>query len=205
VERLSFRTDKIIYFAVSTLHLTITGGYMITGSLLRKMRLEAKLTQKKLAELVGVSQAHIAKIEKGKVDPRLSTVNKILKVLTENREKRCKDIMTRGVIFAKPSDSILKVSEIMVRNAISQLPVIDGSKVVGTITEEDIIRKLGSNIAEEKVGNIMGPPLPVVSEDTSLSEVRSILERRPGVLVMRGGKVVGIVTRSDLLKIIGWP
>jgi predicted transcriptional regulator len=178
---------------------------MITGSLLRKMRLEAKLTQKKLAELVGVSQAHIAKIEKGKVDPRLSTVNKILKVLTENREKRCKDIMTRGVIFAKPSDSILKVSEIMVRNAISQLPVIDGSKVVGTITEEDIIRKLGSNIAEEKVGNIMGPPLPVVSEDTSLSEVRSILERRPGVLVMRGGKVVGIVTRSDLLKIIGWP
>lgn len=177
---------------------------MITGPLLRKMRLEAKLTQKRLAELVGVSQAHIAKIEKGKVDPRLSTVNKILEVLAENREKKCRDIMTRGVIFAKPRDSVLKVSEMMVRHAISQLPVINGSKVVGTVTEEDIIRKLGSNIAEEKVENIMGPPLPVVSEDTSVSAIRPILERRPGVLVVRGRKIVGIVTRSDLLKIIGW-
>jgi predicted transcriptional regulator len=177
---------------------------LITGPLLRKMRLEAKLTQKRLAELVGVSQAHIAKIEKGKVDPRLSTVNKILEVLAENREKKCRDIMTRGVIFAKPRDSVLKVSEMMVRHAISQLPVINGSKVVGTVTEEDIIRKLGSNIAEEKVENIMGPPLPVVSEDTSVSAIRPILERRPGVLVVRGRKIVGIVTRSDLLKIIGW-
>ena len=168
------------------------------------MRLEAKLTQKRLADLVGVSQAHIARIEKGKVDPRLSTVNKILEVLAVNREKKCRDIMTRGVIFAKPRDSVLKVSEMMVRHAISQLPVINGSKVVGTVTEEDIIRKLGSNIAEEKVENIMGPPLPVVSEDTSVSAIRPILERRPGVLVVRGRKIVGIVTRSDLLKIIGW-
>jgi len=176
---------------------------LITGSLLRKMRLEAKLTQKRLAELVGVSQAHIAKIESGKVDPRLSTVNKILEVLAKNREKKCRDIMTKGVIFAKPSDSILKVSEIMVRHAISQLPVLNGSKVVGTITEEDIIRKLGSNIAEEKVESIMGPPLPVVSEDTSVSAIRPMLERRPGVLVARGRKIVGIITRSDLLKTIG--
>lgn len=176
---------------------------LITGSLLRKMRLEAKLTQKRLAELVGVSQAHIAKIESGKVDPRLSTVNKILEVLTKNREKKCKDIMTKGVIFAKPDDSILKVSEIMVRHAISQLPVLEGSKVVGTITEEDIIRKLGSNIAEERVESIMGPPLPVVFEDTSVSVIRPMLERRPGVLVARGRKIVGIITRSDLLKTIG--
>jgi len=176
---------------------------IITGFTLRKLRTEAKLTQKKLAELVGISQAHIAKIEQGKVDPRLSTVNKILKVLTESKEKRCKDIMTRGVIFAKPSDSILKVSEIMVRHAISQMPVLNGFKVVGTITEEGIIRKLGSNIAEEKVENIMDPPLPTVSEDTSISAIRPLLERRQGVLVAKGRKIVGIITRSDLLKTIG--
>ena len=175
---------------------------IITGSMLKKLRLEAKLTQKKLAELVGVSQAHIAKIEQGKVDPRLSTVNKILKVLTEGREVKCRDIMTRGVLFARPDDSVLKVSEIMVRHAISQMPVIDGRKVVGTITEEGIIRKLGSDIANEKVKNVMDPPLPIVSEETSISAVRPLLERRQGVLVAKGKKVIGIITRSDLLKTI---
>ncbi|MEM3788441.1 MAG: CBS domain-containing protein [Candidatus Bathyarchaeia archaeon] len=176
---------------------------IITGSMLRKLRVEAKLTQKKLAELVGVSQAHIAKIEQEKVDPRLSTVNKILKVLTEGKEVKCKDLMTGGVIFARPEDNVLKVSEIMVRHAISQIPVIDGHKVVGTITEESIIRKLGSNIANEKVKNVMDPPLPIVSEETSISAVRPLLERRQGVLVARGKRVIGIMTRSDLLKTIG--
>ncbi|MGB9853566.1 MAG: CBS domain-containing protein [Candidatus Bathyarchaeales archaeon] len=175
----------------------------ITGPLLKKLRLEAKLTQKKLAEMVGVSQAHIAKIEQGKVDPRLSTINKILQVLTESKEKKCKDLMTKGVLSARPNDSVLKVSEVMVRHAISQMPVINGHKVVGTITEESIIRKLGSNIAEEKVGNVMDPPLPMVSEETSISAVLPLLERRQGVLVARGKKVVGIITRSDVLKTIG--
>ncbi|MEM3613264.1 MAG: CBS domain-containing protein [Candidatus Bathyarchaeia archaeon] len=175
---------------------------IITGSMLRKLRIEARLTQKKLAELVGVSQAHIAKIEQGKVDPRLSTVNKILKVLTEGREVKCRDLMTRGVLFARPEDSVLKVSEIMVRHAISQMPVINGRKVIGTITEESIIRKLGSNIADEKVKNVMDPPLPIVSEETSISAIRPSLERRQGVLVARGKKVIGIITRSDLLKTI---
>jgi predicted transcriptional regulator len=111
--------------------------------------------------------------------------------------------MTRGVISARPNDSVLKVSEVMVRHAISQMPIINGNKVVGTITEESIIRKLGSNISEEKVGNVMDPPLPMVSEETSISAILPLLERRQGVLVVRGKKVVGIITRSDVLKTIG--
>jgi len=55
---------------------------------LKKMRLEAGLTQSQLAKMVGVSQAHIAKIEGEKVDPRLSTVNKILEILTDRKRKR---------------------------------------------------------------------------------------------------------------------
>jgi predicted transcriptional regulator len=91
----------------------------------------------------------------------------------------------------------------MVRHAISQMPVIDGHKVVGTITEESIIRKLGLNIANEKVKNVMDPPLPIVSEETSIDAIRPLLERRQGVLVAKGKKVIGIITRSDLLKTIG--
>lgn len=174
----------------------------ITGTFLKKLRTEAGLTQKKLAELASVSQAHIAKIERGKVDPRLSTVNKILEVLSEGKKRKCKDIMTKGVLFTKPNHSIFKVSELMVRHAISQMPVLDGSRIVGTITEEGIIRNLSSNISEEKVKNIMDPPLPTASEETTIDAIRPLLERHQGVLITRGRELTGIITRSDLLKTI---
>jgi predicted transcriptional regulator len=111
--------------------------------------------------------------------------------------------MTKGVLFTKPNESILKVSEVMVRRAISQMPVMNESKVLGTVTEESIIRNLSSNIAAQKVKNIMDPPLPTVSEETTIDAIHPLLERHPGVLVIRGKKVVGIITRSDLLKTIG--
>ncbi len=182
----------------------ITGGYFlsITGSAIKRLRIKAGLTQKKLAVLVGVSQAHIAKIERMKVDPRLSTVNRILNVLKAQQEKKCADIMTRGVIFARPSDSVMKASDIMVRNAVSQLPVLDGGRVVGTITEESIVRNLRSSLANEKVKNVMDRSLPAVPGETSLDGVRKILEKSPGVLVKKGAEVVGIITRSDLLETI---
>jgi len=175
----------------------------MTGSSIKKLRTEAGLTQKKLAELAGVSQAHVAKIEQENVDPRLSTINKILQVLIEGKQKKCKDIMTKGVLFARPNDSILKISDIMRHHAISQVPIIDKNKVVGTITEETIIRNLRSNLAEEKAKKVMDKPLPTVYEETSIDIIRPVLEERQGVLVARGKEIVGIIARSDLLKTIG--
>ena len=175
---------------------------IIKGSILRKMRLEAGLTQSQLAKLVGVSQAHIAKIEGEKVDPRLSTVNKILEVLTSKKRKTCEEIMTRDVIVTSPKEKIKKVSEIMIKHAISQLPVIENGRVIGMVTEEGIVKNLSSNISEKTVENIMEPPLPSVSENTDLATIRSILRTHPGVLVTRRGKLVGIITDGDLRRII---
>lgn len=174
----------------------------ITGSSIKKLRIEARLTQKELAKLAGVSQAHIAKIEQEKVDPRLSTVNRILQVFQAGKERKSKDIMTEGVIFARPTENVLKASETMVKNAVSQLPVRDRNRVVGTITEESIIRNLRSNLAYEKVSSVMDPPLPTVTEEASINTVRMMLETNAGVLVTKGQVVVGIITRSDLLKTI---
>ena len=88
------------------------------------------------------------------------------------------------------------------RNGISQLPVIENGKVVGTVTEEGIVSNLSSTIAEEKVGKIMQAPMPQVPEDTSISIIRPLLENHYGILVTKKGEVAGIITRSDLLKVI---
>lgn len=175
---------------------------IITGPTLKKLRLDAELTQRQLAELVGVSQAHIAKIEGGRVDPRLSTVNKILQVLTIEEGKNCGEVMTKRVISVKPTDKIVKVSELMMKHAISQLPVIEYKRVIGTVTEESITRNLSSTIADERVESVMQPPLPSVPEDTNVSMIKPLLKDHPGVLVVKKGDVVGIITRSDLLKIV---
>jgi len=175
---------------------------VITGAMLKKLRLEAGLTQRQLAKLVGVSQAHIAKIENEKVDPRLSTINKILEVLTSGKKRKCSEIMTKNVISVSPKTKVIEASKIMMEHAISQLPVINHGKVVGTITEEAIIRNLSSTVAEKMVKEIMEPPLPMIPENASVSVAKSLLEESPAVLVVRKGAVVGIITRSDLLKII---
>lgn len=160
------------------------------------------MTQRRLAELVGVSQAHIARIEKESVDPRLSTVNRILKVFTESEGKNCGDIMTPQVISAKPSYNILEISKLMIKHAISQLPVLEGGKIVGTVTEENIIQNLGSTLADEMVEKIMQAPLPSVPENTSVTMIQPLLQDNPAVLVVRRGEIIGIIARSDLLKVI---
>ena len=148
---------------------------IVTSEMLKKLRLDSALTQRQLAMLVGVSQAHIAKIEKGKVDPRLSTVNRILQVLTEGEGKKCREIMTKKVIFAKPSDKILHVSKVMMEHDFSQLPVVENNRIVGTVTEESIVRNLSSKIADERVEKIMQAPLPTVPEDTNISMIKPLL------------------------------
>lgn len=173
---------------------------IVRGSILKKMRIEAELTQSKLASMVGVSQAHIAKIEGEKVDPRLSTVNKILRVLVGGKGKKCSEIMTTGLITVKPKEKISEVSRVMVENAISQMPVIDDNLVLGIVTEEGIVSNLNSRIAEQLVENVMEPSFPIVPEETDISIVRQLLEVDLGVLVTRNGKLVGIITRSDFLK-----
>ncbi len=108
--------------------------------------------------------------------------------------------MTRNVVSAKPDDKILDVSRIMIKKAISQLPVVQAGRVVGTVTEEAIIRNLHINIADETVNGIIDAPLPGIPESTTVNVIRPLLEEHSGVLVMRQSEVVGIITRSDLLK-----
>ena len=175
---------------------------IITGEYIRTLRKEKKLTQEELAKLTGVSQAHIAKIENNKVDPRLSTINKILAVLSKSRKKACicREIMTKNVIFAKPNTPVREIIKIMRMHGISQIPVIDNGIQIGSIRETTLLQNMERNLEGLQAKDILDRPFPVVDEDDMIDMVSSLLDMHPAVLVAHSGKINGIITKSDLLS-----
>jgi CBS domain-containing protein len=85
------------------------------------------------------------------------------------------------------------------------LPVLDHEgRVIGKITEINLLRALkdGRDLKHTRVKDIMAPPPPVVSTETSLEAAMEIMEvhRLIRLPVMRGTRFVGSVTRHDLLR-----
>lgn len=172
---------------------------------IKRLRLAAGLTQKELARLAGVSQSLIARIEKGTVNPRTSTLKKILDVI--NRSLKSNDvvekIMTSPVISVYVDTPLPQVIDLMDSRGISQVPVLDkNNRVVGTIYESTLIRvsKSRKDLRKMIAVDVMEPPLPQVPKDTPISMIESLLLVYPAVLITDKEGIKGIVTKIDLLR-----
>lgn len=177
---------------------------LISHKELKRLRELAGLSQRKLAKLAGVSQALIARIEKGKVNPRLSTLNKILNALNKalNISQTAESIMTSPVITVTPNTPLKTVINIMDIKGISQIPVVNEGKVVGTIFESSILKVAGlrRDIRELKAKDVMEDPLPMVPPLTSIDVIKALLLATPAVLVVDREGLKGIITKIDLIK-----
>lgn len=139
---------------------------------------------------------------------------------------RVEDVMTHHVITVSPNDFITRAVRVMLQNKISGLPVLDvDGRLVGMITEGDLLRRaetatqrnrprwieffLGpGKLAEDyththgrKVREVMSSDPVTVAEETPLEDVVALMEKHSikRVPVIRGTKVVGIVSRANLL------
>jgi CBS domain-containing protein len=142
---------------------------------------------------------------------------------------RAHQIMTRPVISVTPDTKVADAANTMLEKHISGLPVVDATgKLVGIVSEGDFIRRSeigtqrnrgrflkfilgpgeaaadfvhehGSNVAE-----IMTPQPLTITEDTPLEEIVELMEKNniKRLPVMRADKVVGIVSRSNLLQAV---
>jgi len=109
---------------------------------LRRMRKNTGLTQKELAKKAGVSQSLIARIETKSVDPRLSTLQKIVDaLLIEVEGGLAGDIMKSPVITVDVKDQVRDVVKLMRKNGISQIPVLRDTIIVGSIQESTILER----------------------------------------------------------------
>ena len=81
------------------------------------------------------------------------------------------------------------------------MPVMDKNIIVGSVSEETLIRKF-DEIKEKnmKVVKIMDAPFPTIPEDTPITLIRDILKTYSAVIITKNGKTTGIITRADLLK-----
>lgn len=141
-------------------------------------------------------------------------------------------IMTTNVITAGPDDTVARVARLLATNHISAVPVCDSAgKVLGMLSEGDLMRPFsteteqrrawwlrmlaeGTELAPEflqyvredqrRAKDLMVTPVITATEQTSGREVADLMMRHhiKRVPILRGGKLVGIVARADLVRAI---
>lgn len=166
------------------------------------------IRQAELADRAGISQSMVARIEAGSVDPRMSTLVKIVQVLNEAQKPRmtAAHVMHSPVFSVKPEDPITRAVEIMDGKNISQLPVIHEGVPIGCISEAAIVTALEERAAAKDhdlvVSHFLEPGFPTVPPGIDIETVVKILQKHHAVLVMEEGTVRGVITKHDLISLI---
>ena len=113
-------------------------------------------------------------------------------------ETKVGEIMTRNVMTAKAGQLVVEIVQLMAKNRITGLPVVDDdNRLIGVVSESDIIGKAGDTVAD-----IMTNGSWTVTEETPLGEAAELLLRRRirRLPVIRGdNELVGLLSRSDLI------
>ncbi|MGZ5938289.1 MAG: CBS domain-containing protein [Rhizomicrobium sp.] len=137
--------------------------------------------------------------------------------------------MSRDVVTVSPDDTVLRAARLMLQKKFSGLPVVDAAgTLVGIVTEGDFLRRAETGTVRRRprwiefivgpgrlageytrtagqfVHEVMTRDVCTVSEDAELQDVVALMERNhvKRIPVLRGGKVVGIVTRQNLLRAV---
>jgi len=122
-------------------------------------------------------------------------------------EMKVGDVMTRGVITAKASDTVQHVAEIMKENDISSVMVIEKGDGVGIVTERDILIKIVAESKDPrkvKLEDIMTSPLITIKPGSDIEEAARIMRDRDIrrlIVADKNGKVIGILTEFDIVRV----
>ena len=137
-----------------------------------------------------------------------------------------RDVMTRGVLAVRAETPVEEIAALLLSRSISAVPVVDGDdRVVGIVSEGDLMRRTEAetyrrpswwlelvsdpaSLARDYVkthgrraSDVMTRQVVSVTEDTPVDKIASLLDSRriKRVPVVREGKLVGVVSRADLL------
>jgi CBS domain-containing protein len=149
----------------------------------------------------------------------------------EGQTMLARDLMTKEVVSVSPDTPINEIAQLLLKNTISGVPVVDADgKVLGMVTEGDLIARDdtarearrewwlalladGEALSPEflktihwrlSARDVMISPVVTVGEDTDVTEIARILKEKriKRVPVVRDRRVVGIISRADLLNAV---
>ncbi|MCR4335513.1 MAG: CBS domain-containing protein [archaeon] len=177
---------------------------------IKNQRKKLGLTQTELAMETKVSQSLIAKIEANSIVPSYSNAKKLFdffEIIKKKYEAKAGEFMTHKVLSVKSDSTVKSAIKTMEKYSVSQLPVIDEGKNLGMISERIVLEQINNseqdeNTLEKEVSAIMAEAMPQITESTPFDVVSAIMKHSSGVLVTKQGKVIGIITKADLLKSI---
>jgi CBS domain-containing protein len=133
------------------------------------------------------------------------------------------DFVEAPVIYVGPKTTVREIALLLTNRKISAVPVVDDGKIVGIVSEGDLIQRheLGTktSVAGQGASNVnvdyakshgphasdvMTPNVTTVSEDTSLIEIIETLltQNIRRVLVTRDAKLAGVISRSDIVRVL---
>lgn len=134
------------------------------------------------------------------------------KVEMKIKPVRAKDVMTRNVKFLREDNTLKDAVELFSKNKISGAPVVSKNKLVGVISESDILKIVGEDnvlnikdveiLRDTKVKDVMNKPI-VVKYDDTLEHVINLMNKHDinrVPVVDEKGKLVGIVARADVMR-----
>jgi len=119
------------------------------------------------------------------------------------RDVKVKDVMTRRVVFVRPEDCVAKVLDFVYHIDIRVVPVVSQQEVYGIITRAELVELFAKTVGRRyKVGDLMTFRYSKATiHDPMEKVVRKILSYGyKYIVVVRGSKVVGVITLSDILK-----
>jgi len=177
---------------------------------IKQQRLKVGLTQKELAKEVSVSTSMINQIESGRSKPSYETAKKIFEVLATKEGKSSShtagELCSQNIVTMKPTNTLHEAIKKMHKSSISQIPIFDGKKPVGIISESGIVSHYENGnieIAKKiKVQDIMEPIPPVIDYKTPSNTLGPLIKYSKCILVTKNSKTYGIITASDTLKMI---
>ena len=108
-----------------------------------------------------------------------------------------------NLIFVSPDQTLSSALSLMTEHGVTQMPVLDEYRSVGSIRESRILAKLleDRELLDGKVGDVMDESFPVLEADTSLAQIKTKLKKDPAVLIEDFKRITAIITRSDVLDI----